>query len=135
MKRTRLLQTAVALMSVFPLAAGVVSDTKREPSDEVPSIARVGITGHHLTVQVRSDHERDLELGHHHRGRTDSGSDAALESALKASRGMALALVDQGRAEAGRTTAPVPELSSLLLFAASLLVARTGMKRRGVAAR
>ena len=90
---------------------------------------------HGLPVQARSGHEKDLQLGHHQRGRTDGGSDAALESALKASRGMAMALVDQGRADAGGTTATVPELSSLLLFAASLLVARTGMKRRGVAAR
>ena len=82
MNRTRFLQTAAALMSIFPLGAGAVSDTKREHSAGDSSIAREGVTGRDLAVQVVSEHDLD-RLGHHReRGKHDAESNGPTLAAL-----------------------------------------------------
>jgi hypothetical protein len=128
MNRTRFLQTAAALMSIFPLGAGAVSDTKREHSAGDSSIAREGVTGRDLAVQVDSEHDLD-RLGHHReRGKHDAESNGATLAALGSFDHPAVVSSDQ----AGSGPTPVPEPSSMMLFATSLLLARGVTKRREV---
>jgi hypothetical protein len=133
MTRTRLLQTAAALMFLFPLAAGAVPGTKRERSDDSSSIVlregeKEGVTDPALAVQVTPEHARGLHHGlrHHpkHSGTNSSGAtDARFEHAAPPAIG--------GRSEG---PAPVPEPSSMVLFAGSLLLARVVVRRHEVTA-
>jgi len=73
MTRTRILQTAAALLFLFPLGSGAVAGTQRELSAD--SLARAGVTGRDLAVQVASDRAWGLRGHHRHRGQSDSESD------------------------------------------------------------
>jgi hypothetical protein len=128
MTRTRFLQTAAALMFLFPFGSGAVAGTKRELSAD--SLARAGVTGRDLAVQVASDQALGLR-GHHHRGGSDSESDDEANSPLP--ERFDHPFVAPADRDGGGVT-PVPEPSSMVLFAGSLLLARTVVRRRGVAA-
>jgi len=127
--RTRFLQTAAALMFLFPLAAGAVRGSEREQSGDSSSIdlredEKEGVTGRGLAVQVDSDHEKGLQRGHHHRRRTEDGGAVAddFDGALKVGSDHSVALADHG-GSAGEATAPVPEPSGALIFALGLFAA------------
>jgi hypothetical protein len=127
MMRTRFLQTAAALMFLFPLGSRAVAGTKREISAD--SLARSGVTGRDLAVQVASG--RALGL----RGHLGEGSDG--ESDDEANNPLPERFDDPFVARADRDgggAAPVPEPSSIVLFAGSLLLARAVVRRREVAA-
>ena len=127
MTRTRFLQTAAALLFLFPFGAGAVSDTKLKLSAD--SLARAGVTGRDLAIQVASDHA--LGLRGHHRGQSDSKSDDEANNRLPVRFDHPF-IAPADRDGGGAT--PVPEPSSMVLFAGSLLLARTVVRRREVAA-
>jgi hypothetical protein len=114
MTRTRFLQTAAALMFLFPLGSGAVAGTKRELSAD--SLARAGVTGRDLAVQVASQHA----LG-------PTPANKPLPNRFDHP------FVAPADRDGGGAT-PVPEPSSMVLFAGSLLLARAVVKRREVAA-
>jgi len=129
MTRTRFLLTAAALMFLFPLGSGAVAGTKRELSAD--SLARAGVTGRDLAVQVASDHAWGLRGHHRDRGQSDSASDDDVNNPLP-QRFDHPVVVPADRDGGGAT--PVPEPSSMVLFAGSLLLARAVVMRREVAA-
>jgi hypothetical protein len=132
MTRTRFLQTAAALMFLFPLGSGAVAGTKRELSAD--SHTRAGVTGRDLAVQVASDHALGLRGDHRYRGESGSESDDEANNPLPERFDHPffpfVAPVDR---DGGGATA-VPEPSSMVLFAGSLLLARAVVRRREVAA-
>jgi hypothetical protein len=123
MTRTRLLQTAAALLFLFPLGAGAVPGTKRELS--VDSLAGAGVTGRDLAVQVASEHALGLRGHPRHRGQSDDEANKPPPEHLDHSF---VAPADRD----GGGAAPVPEPSSMVLFAGSLLLARVVVRRREV---
>ena len=129
MTRTRFLQTAAALMFLFPLGSGAVPGTKRELSANL--LARAGVTGRDLAVQVASDHALGLRGQHRHRGGSDRESDDEANSPLPKRFGHPF--VAPADRDGGGVT-PVPEPSSMVLFAGSLLLARAVVRRRDVTA-
>ena len=118
MTRTRFLQTAAVLMFLFPLGSGAVPGTKRELSAD--SLARAGVTGRDLAVQVASDHALGLRGHHRHR-------------ANKPLPRFDHPFVAPADRDGGGAT-PVPEPSSMVLFAGSLLLARAVVRRPEAAA-
>jgi hypothetical protein len=126
MTRTRFLQTAAALMFLFPLGSGAVAGTRRELSAD--SLARAGVSGRDLAVQVASDHA--LGLRGHPRHRGDDGESNEANNPLPRFDHPFVAPADHD----GGGATPVPEPSSMVLFAGSLLLARAVVRRREVAA-
>lgn len=121
--------TAVALMFLFPLGSGAVAGTKRELSAD--SLARAGVTGRDLAVQVASDHALGLRGHHRDRGQSDSESgDEATKALPERFNHPFVAPADRD----GGGATPVPEPSSMVLFAGSLLLVRAVPRRREVAA-
>jgi len=129
MTRTRFLQTAAVLMFLFPLGSGAVAGTKRELSAN--SLARAGVTGRDLAIQVASDQALGLRGEPRHRGGSDSESDDEANNPLP--ERLDHPFVAPADRDGGGVT-PVPEPSSKVLFAGSLLLARAVVRRRGVAA-
>ena len=127
MTRTRFLQTAAALIFLFPLGSGAVPGTKRELSAD--SLARAGVTGRDLAVQVASDHALGLRGHDRHRGRSDSESDDEANKTLP--ERLDHPFVTPVDRDGGGAT-PVPEPSSMVLFAGSLSLARVVVRRREV---
>lgn len=121
MYRTRLLKTAAALILTFPLGAGAVSDTKREPPD-ASSLAREGVRGTDLAIQVASGLAQGL--------RRDGGAQPRTEP-NGPTPGAGFDHPAPAPERDNESPAPVPEPSSMLLFAASLLLARAALRRPG----
>ena len=129
MTRTRFLQTAAALLFLFPLGSGAAPGTKRELSAD--SLARAGVTGRDLAIQVASDHALGLRGHHRHRGQSDSESNDKANNPLP--ERFDHPFVTPADRDGGGAT-PVPEPSSMVLFAGSLLLARAVVRRREVVA-
>jgi len=129
MTRTRFLQTAAALMFLFPLGSGAVAGTKRELSAD--SLARAGVTGRDLAVQVASDHALGLRGHDRQRGQSDSDADGEAHNPL--GKHFDHPFVAPADRDGGGAT-PVPEPSSMVVFAGSLLLARVVVRRRELAA-
>jgi hypothetical protein len=125
MSRTRFFQTAAALLFLFPFGSGAVAGAKRELSAD--SLARAGVTGRDLAVQVASDHAFGLRGYHRDRGQSDGDANNPLPERFDHPF-----VVPADRDGGGAT--PVPEPSSMVLFAGSLLLARAVVRRREVAA-
>jgi len=129
MTRTRFWQAAAALMFAIPLGSGAVASTTRELSAD--SLARAGVTGRDLAVQVASDRALGLRGHHRHRGDSDSESDDDANNPLP--KRFDHPIVAPADLDGGGAT-PVPEPSSMVLFAGSLLLVRAVVRRRKVAA-
>jgi hypothetical protein len=115
-------------MFLFPLGSGAVAGSKRELSAD--SLARAGVTGQDLAVQVASDHALGLRGHHRHLGQSDSESDEANNQLPERFDDPFVAPADRD----GGGATPVPEPSSMVLFAGSLLLARVVVRRRDVTA-
>jgi hypothetical protein len=125
MTRTGFLQTAAVLLFLFPLGVGAVPGTQRERSAD--SLARARVTGPDLAVQVASGHAWGLRGHHRHRGQSDSESDDEANNPLPERFDHPfVAPVDRD----GGGGTPVPEPSSMVLFAGSLLLTRAVVRRR-----
>jgi signal transduction histidine kinase len=129
MMRTRFLQTAAALMFLFPLGSGAVSDTKRELSAASP--ARAGVTGRDLAIQVASGNAWGLRGHYRVSGQSDGESDDETSNPLP--ERLDHPFVAPTDRDGGGAT-PVPEPSSMVLFAGSLLLTRAVVRRREGAA-
>jgi len=114
-----------ALLLLFPLGAGAVPGARRERSAD--SLARAGVTGRDLAVQVASDHAFGLRDYHRHRGQSASESDDEANKLLP--ERFDHPFVAPADRDGGGVT-PVPEPSSMVLFAGSLLLARAVVRRR-----
>jgi PEP-CTERM motif len=124
MTRTRFLQTAAVLLFLFPLGSGAVAGTTRE-------LSGAGVTGRDLAVRVASGHA--LGLRGHHRDRAQSDSESDDEATKPLPERFDHPFVAPADRDGGGAT-PVPEPSSMVLFAGSLLLARAVVRRREVAA-
>jgi len=125
MTRTRLLQTAAALLFLFPLGSGAVAGTKRELSAD--SLARAGVTGRDLAVQVASDQALGLRGHPRHRAESDRESDDAAKNPLSKRFDHPFSVpADRD----GRGATPVPDPSSMVLFAESLWLTRAVVRGR-----
>jgi hypothetical protein len=123
MYRMRLLRTAAALMLLFPLGAGAVPDTKREIPD-ASTLAHDGVRGVDLAIQVASDRAQGL----HRKG--DSPGSESHGKAPETGFDPSIPGPSLGAPDLNREGPPsVPEPSSMLLFAASLLLARSAIRR------
>jgi hypothetical protein len=123
MHRMRLLRTAAALTLTLPLGAGAVPDAKREIPD-ASSLARNGVRGVDLAIQVASDRAQGLQRKGDLPGSESNGQ--APETGFDPSIGdPSIGAPDLNH----EGPAPVPEPSSMLLFATSLLLARSAIRR------
>jgi hypothetical protein len=111
----RILWTAVVLTLTFPLGAGAVPAAEREFSD-ASSLAHQGVRGTDLAIQVASG------LGYGLRGE-HRGQHGTMPNGPTPGAGFEHPAPAPDREI--RPSSPIPEPSSLLLFAGSLLLART----------
>jgi hypothetical protein len=118
MDRMRMLRIAAALTLTltFPLGAGAIPDTKRERPDTA-LLAHDGVRGVDLAVQVASGRAQGLR----HEG-GPPGSEFQEQAPAASFHPSAPDRDHEG-------SAPVPEPSSILLFAVSLLLARSAIRR------